>query len=314
MDHRAIRRIAQNQHGLVTRQQALEAAATRHSIQAMISSGQWDRMHPGVYTAGMVEPTWTGRVLGAALAAGPDAYASHRTSARLHGLVDRVGRLELLTDGYRRVRLPGVLVHRTIHLTPDDTTIVDGVPTTSLMRTLIDLAARQPEATLGGWIDRSILRGELDVPALVRRTTELTMPGRSSTTALMRALTLRSDGHDPGRSVLEARVIAAAARRGLPALVRQHAVERPDGRKAFIDLAHVPSMVAIELDGWATHGVRAAFEPDRIRSNELLLLGWHVLRFTWFMDDEYICRTILQAIERNSAGQPIPRSNSLSGH
>jgi very-short-patch-repair endonuclease len=65
-------------------------------------------------------------------------------------------------------------------------------------------------------------------------------------------------------------------------------------------------MVAIELDGWATHGIRAAFEPDRIRGNELLLLGWQLLRFTWHMSDDYICDTTLAAIERSELR--LPRS------
>ena len=55
-------------------------------------------------------------------------------------------------------------------------------------------------------------------------------------------------------------------------------------------------MTAVELDGWATHGIRSAFEPDRIRGNELLLLGWNLLRFTWSMTDDYICETIARTI------------------
>ncbi|MGN6695833.1 MAG: hypothetical protein ACTHN0_16775 [Aquihabitans sp.] len=101
--------------------------------------------------------------MGAVLAAGPDAYAAFRTAARVHDWVDRTGRLELLTDGYRRVRLPGVLTHRTIHLLPEDVTTVAGIPVTSPVRTLIDLGARQPEATLGRWIDVGIQRGIIDI-------------------------------------------------------------------------------------------------------------------------------------------------------
>lgn len=230
--------------------------------------------------------------MGACLAGGGDVQISHRSGLRLQGLVDLSGRLELLTDGYRRVRLPGTVIHRTIHLAPEDLTVVDGIPVTSVARSLIDVGGRQSTKTLGAIIDRAILAGTVDLAALSRRTNELTMPGRERPTALMRAITLRGDGHDPGRSVFEARVIAAMAERGLPSLVRQHPVIRPDGRPAFIDLAEPRVMLAIELDGWATHGVRSAFESDRTRGNELLLLGWSLLRFTWLMSDDYICETI----------------------
>lgn len=297
MDHHAIRRIAATQHGMVSRSQAIAAGGTRRTIHAMVDDGRWERLRPGVYLIGAGRPTWSQKPLAAVLAAGPDAYAAFRTAARLHGFVDRTGRLELLTDGYRRVRLPGVLTHRTIHLLPEDVQVVDGVPATSMTRTLIDLGARQPEETLGRWIDLGIQRGQLDLAGLARRTTELNIRGRPRPIPLMRALLLRGDGYDPGRSALEARVLAAGRRRGLPELVRQHPVTRPDGRRAFIDLARPSAMLAIELDGWATHGIRSAFESDRIRANELLLLGWDLLRFTWHMTDDYICATIDAAIE-----------------
>jgi very-short-patch-repair endonuclease len=310
VDHREINRIAQAQHGLIARHQALDAGGTRRSIQSMVTSGRWDRARDGVYIVGAAQQTWHQRAMAAVLAAGSDAMTSHRTSVRLHEFVDRTGRLELLTDGYRRVRLPGVLVHRTIHLLPEDRTVIDGIPTTSISRTLIDVSPRQTDETIGRWLDRALQRGLVDLSALARRTTELTLPGRERPTSLMRALALRSPGHDPGRSVFEARVIEAAARRGLPPLTRQHQVVRPDGRRAFIDLAHAPSKVAIELDGWETHGIRSAFEPDRVRGNELLLLGWNLLRFAWLMSDDYICETIQAAI----AGHlPPPHPTPISG-
>jgi len=296
VDHQAIRLLAMEQHGLVSRDQVFALGGSPRAIATMTSSGQWNRLREGVFVVGAARPTWLQQPMGAVLAAGEDAYAAFRTAARLHGWVERTGRIELLTDGYRRVRLSGVITHRTIHLLPEDVTPVDGIPTTSAVRTLIDLGVRQPEATLGSWIDQGIRRGIVDVSTLARRTSELTIPGRPKPVALMRALLLRSDEHDPGRSALEARVLEAAIRRGLPDLVRQHPVTRPDGRRAFIDLARPSAMVAIELDGWATHGVRSAFEPDRIRANELLLLGWHLLRFTWQMDLDYICDTIATAI------------------
>ncbi len=47
-----------------------------------------------------------------------------------------------------------------------------------------------------------------------------------------------------------------------------------------IDLAYPDLRIAIELDGWAVHGTRGAFDHDRARGNELALAGWTLLRFT----------------------------------
>lgn len=37
----------------------------------------------------------------------------------------------------------------------------------------------------------------------------------------------------------------------------------------------------VELDGYETHGTRAAFESDRARDRALQLAGWRVCRVTW---------------------------------
>jgi very-short-patch-repair endonuclease len=39
--------------------------------------------------------------------------------------------------------------------------------------------------------------------------------------------------------------------------------------------------LVIELDGYAWHGDRRAFEEDRARDNALQALGWRVVRITW---------------------------------
>jgi very-short-patch-repair endonuclease len=75
-------------------------------------------------------------------------------------------------------------------------------------------------------------------------------------------------------------------------------VVRPDGRRAFIDVAYPEPLVAIEADGWECHGQRAAFDADRVRSNELVLLGWRVLHVTSAMTDAQICRVVAIAIGR----------------
>lgn len=55
-----------------------------------------------------------------------------------------------------------------------------------------------------------------------------------------------------------------------------------DGRLvAVVDVALPESMVAIEVDGMAYHQAPDRFQRDRTRQNELIGIGWTVLRFTW---------------------------------
>ncbi|MDY6999413.1 MAG: DUF559 domain-containing protein, partial [Actinomycetota bacterium] len=48
-----------------------------------------------------------------------------------------------------------------------------------------------------------------------------------------------------------------------------------------VDVGFPEPRVAIEVDGFAFHSGPEAFEVDRRRQNDIVLLGWQVLRFTW---------------------------------
>lgn len=298
MDHGALVALALTQHGVVTRAQALAAGATDSAIRRRVAAGQWQRVRPGAYAIGAAATTWEQSVMATVLAAGDDVLASHRTAARLWGLVDRSGRVEVLVPGDRVVRLRGVTAHRSRHLPEVDRDQRDGIPCTSMARTLVDLAPSAGDRLVGRWVDLALRDGHADVVSIASRAADLTVRGRHLPTSLMAALAIRNDGYDPGRSALESRVLAALARAGIESPVRQHPFERANGSKGFIDLAYPEDRVAIELDGWAEHGLRSAFDADRVRGNELVLAGWRLLRFTWTMSDDEICAAIAAALAR----------------
>jgi very-short-patch-repair endonuclease len=63
-------------------------------------------------------------------------------------------------------------------------------------------------------------------------------------------------------------------------------------------------MLAIELDSYAWHMNRAAFEVDRMRDNELRALGWVVFRFTYAMlrwDEHRVAHLIRDQLLSTSA-------------
>ena len=61
-----------------------------------------------------------------------------------------------------------------------------------------------------------------------------------------------------------------------------------------IDVAFTKQKVAIEVDGWAFHSDQENFQIDRERQNNIALLGWQVLRFTWLDLTEYPQRVIAE--------------------
>lgn len=59
-----------------------------------------------------------------------------------------------------------------------------------------------------------------------------------------------------------------------------------------VDVAFPAARVAIEIDGWAFHHDQADFQRDRVRQNDITLLGWQVVRFTWLDVVEYPQRVL----------------------
>lgn len=314
-DHRSIVELARGQHGLITLAQARAAGLSADAVGRLVRSGRWARLRRGVYVVGAAPQTWEQRILGACLAAGPDVRAAGRTAARLWDLVDRTGRPQVLVDGRRRVRLPDVTVHRTLLLPPMDRAARAGIPVTSLSRTLVDASAGQDPATVGAWVDRSIRLHGLELAELRSCLARLAGPGERDVRALREALELRPIDHQPGDSALEGSVLQTLRSAGLPEPVLQHPVRRTDGREAFIDAAHPWAMVALEADGFEFHRDRTAFDHDRIRSAELMLLGWDVYHLTSAMSDAFLVRVVTGALDRSAArcGVPDWRSRAAGG-
>jgi hypothetical protein len=296
VDERAVRDMALHQHGVIARRQVLELGGSDAAIDRNLSLGRWDRARDGVYVVGAAPATWQRSAMAATLAAGDGSLLALRSSIRLWGLVERSGVVQVLIHADRRVRLPGIEIHRTRLLEPIDGAVVQAIPVTSLARSLIDVSPTQSASTMGAMVDAAIRLHGLSIDHLAAQVDRLTRPGRAAPRPLIEALLLRAPGYDPGRSALESRVLEVIELAGLPAPVRQHRVVRPDGRHAFIDLSYPLHLLAIEADGWAHHGQRRDFDRDRIRRNDLVLLGWRVLNITSAMTDERIATTIAAAL------------------
>ena len=61
---------------------------------------------------------------------------------------------------------PGVVIHRVPELHPDDVTVIDGIPCTSIARTLVDMAEMVPRHELRALFARAREMGLLDIEAV----------------------------------------------------------------------------------------------------------------------------------------------------
>jgi hypothetical protein len=273
--------LAQRQHAAFTRDQARALGLTDHRIAGLVRLGVVDRAAPTVYVVRGHPPTWRQRLLVGALSL-PGSMASHRAASWLHGL-DGISTapLELVVERgrHRREAPRGVVLHERRDLRGIDLDEVDGIPCTSLVRTLVDLPAVVHPFRAGMALDHALRRTPGLLPQLVDRHTQLARRGRNGTVAMRALLAERSDGRTVD-SGFERRALRLIDGSDLPRPVTQHHVVDGDFQ-CWLDIAWPDRQVAMECDSLAHHLGERAFRWERVRRRRLIALGWTVLEFTY---------------------------------
>lgn len=133
--------VADRQHGVVTCRQLAALGVGPGGIRSRVLAGRLHRMYLGVYSVGHRQLTENGHRLAAVLACGPGALLSHRSAAAHIGFGPALaGRLDVTCPGRRRAGPRGIAVHLPRRLHAEDATVHDGIPVTSIARTLLDVA------------------------------------------------------------------------------------------------------------------------------------------------------------------------------
>ncbi|HYY21020.1 MAG TPA: type IV toxin-antitoxin system AbiEi family antitoxin domain-containing protein [Thermoleophilaceae bacterium] len=126
------------------------------AIDHRVAAGRLHVVHRGVYAVGHPWLDRPGRRMAAALACGPGAALSHRTAADLWGLRQTAAARIDVTVPTRAGRKPRsrIRVHRA-QLASAEVTMVDGIPVTTVPRTLIDFAEAVPERSVERALDEA---------------------------------------------------------------------------------------------------------------------------------------------------------------
>jgi hypothetical protein len=225
--------------------------------------------------------------MAACLWAGQDSVVSHFTASRLHRLegIPRERRhepIELTAPLGRRLRAPGLLVHRTGRLEPADRSEIDGIPVTSMARTLLDLSAMLDERHLSIALDSVLARHRGAGLGTFRRTLErLRSQGRTGACALKRLLEERASGIVHLDSALERRFSVALQQAGLPRPAEHYDVVEGGRHVAELDFAYPRERLGIELNGASIHRRHSVWQRDQQRLSDLAAVGWRVLHVTW---------------------------------
>jgi hypothetical protein len=164
------------------------------------------------------------------------------------------------------------VVHRA-DLTRADLARRDGIPVTSLARTILDLAVNSRERTVRRFIRTADDDKTFDLRAmedLLART-----KGHRGQAKVRAALEIYDETPTFTRSDLERRFLEVVREAGLPAPSMNFFVGGYE-----IDAYWAEARFGVELDIYATHGSRLSFEEDRERNDELLLAGIETTRVT----------------------------------
>jgi len=169
---------------------------------------------------------------------------------------------------------PRIYVHEG-RLPPDEVTTHDGILVTTPARILLDLAAVVSPQHL----ERAATEAEIhrlgsptSLAALVAR-----YPTRTGTKTIRRLLNAR----DIGRNITKQLRFLAFLDAHRLARPRINATVDVPPKPREVDCLWPDHRLIAELDGFAAHGTRTAFEEDRDRDRALLVSGYRVTRITW---------------------------------
>ena len=305
--------LAARQHGVIALFQLVALGFTAEAIKWRVVKGRLHPIHRGVYAVGRPDLTRKGEWMAAVLACAPTGVLSHDSAAAVWEIrSERNNRIHVSVGPTDR-RHKGIVVHRRSALGAADVTRRDGIPVTSPIRTLIDLATRIPAGQLEAAIneadklelvDPGTLRCELDE--------RKGQPGTHPLRAILDRATFRLTD-----SELERRFLPIAARAGLPPPLTQQCV---NGFR--VDFFWPDLGLVVETDGLRYHRTPGQQSKDQLRDQRHLASGLTPMRFTHWQvryDPAHVERT-LSAVARlrraeGSArpGASAPAARSLQG-
>ena len=279
----AINQVASNQHGVISRAQALATDLTRGAILHRIEVGRWIEITSGVYRLTGAPASERSQAMAAVLAGGPDAVTTSTTALRLHGLRGFTATLAPPVVAVAR-RLPRKSpdgLTETFRLAPHHRTIVDGIPTATVARALFDYAATVGPTAAAHATDAALAARLVTFEQLTVVLDDLAQRGRCGTTIMRAILNERSAGYISPATVLESKFLD---------LIRAHTIPEPErqidpggllGGDRRVDFAWSKARLVVETDGGAYHDSATDRQNDERRDKTLERAGWTVLRFSW---------------------------------
>ena len=271
---------AQTQEGNCSIRQIRSIGGSSALVRRRIAAHRWLQRAPGViglpgFPHGPRSDLWA-----ALLDAGPEAMASHESAAALHELGSySLGRPSVLVTHGRHHSVALGTAHQTRR--PPTPVLLGGIPSTPIVRTVLDLAPSTTPLALGRLVDEVTLRRSRDLDAIRRGHEWLVRTRRAGAPQLTKALEGRTHGYVPARSELERVLDLVIAT--LPVAPPRREVDLPnrENEPHRVDRLFTDPPLIVEGDGRLWHARLASMENDKRRDRRALLLGYPTVRYGW---------------------------------
>ena len=281
--HHAVAAAAAARDGVLTHAQLVVCGLSKAAISRRLATKLLFVRHRSVYAVGRFDLTRRGRLRAALLRCGRTAALSHHTAATHADLVDARPRIAITVTGTPRrpERGSGIDLHYTTHWEPGEVVWLDGLPCTSVERTVADLAGQSDDRDFRRAWKAADGRDLLDVGRLGAQAAR----GRAGAGLVRRRLEDRVET-PPTESELEDMWLEVSDAAGLPRPIAQWPLQIGD-RTGRVDFVYLPHRVALELDSRTWHAARDAMTADRAKDLALREAGFDPHRYTyWQVRDE----------------------------
>jgi hypothetical protein len=278
----AIHSLAAVQAGAFARAQVHANGGDDSLITRRLRAGRWVKAAEGVYRLPGVPPTHERKLWIAHLAVGSGSVLSHECAAERRGLGAVPRGLIVLTSGRGdHHRIAGTFVHQLRDVLDHHVSIVGGLPTTTVARTLVDCAAVLSQTRLNHLTEQALNERKTTIPEIHRVIADIDRRGKPGMRPMGRALDRFGPANPVESNILERLLLDAVLGAGNPPPVAQfpHPGRHPGvGR---VDFAYPSAKVILEADGRTWHQRSADVLRDRSRDLEAAREGWQTLRFMW---------------------------------
>lgn len=264
--------LAGRQHGVVTVAQLLAAGLDRNAIARRVAQGRLIRISSGVYAVGHAGLSREGRCMVGVFLGGAGAALGHRSAATSWRVNRRAEKLIEVVTTCRPRKRPAIVFHHVRSLDPRDIVLRNGVPVTTVPRTLVDLSDVLTKFQLANVVHEAAFRRLFNLEAT--RSAMARANGRHHLDVLDRAIDLHLSGSAGTKSDLEDTFLALLARGAVAEpLVNTHLLNEE------VDFHWPDSRLVVEVDGHG-HKRPPTKEHDIRRDAKLTEAGWKVLRFS----------------------------------